>query len=94
MDLIYFKFYLKKKLVNYKKLDLNKKANRFDLISKFISKGDVIQVTNSLINSIYCFNAKNIHKNKSSNFFISNKQTRIFLSSFVSSNHIKVLTNC
>lgn len=95
-DYINLRYYLRKKLVKFFDIGLDEKAPFFSRISSNITKKETINVTSSLLNAInnLCLGTKlsEIKSSDGSKFFITQKQTRVFLSSYISVYHPYTLT--
>jgi hypothetical protein len=96
-EFVSLRYYLKKKIINFYKFELDKKAPSFSKISNTITKRDIIGFAGSLLNTInnLCIGNTVVNSNvvPRTKYFITQKQTRIFLSSYVSANHSHVLTS-
>ena len=96
-DFLNLRYYLRKKLVNFYNLGLDEKAPFFTRISSIITKKEAVNTTSSLLNAIngLCLGNKLAEVNspgESKKLFITQKQTRVFLSSYISVYHSHTLT--
>ena len=89
-----FRYILKKKLKRFYNLELQEKAPFFSRISRAITKKETINIVTSLLNTMnnLCLGNK-LADTKDKVFFLTQKHSRIFLSSYVGVYHNHVLTS-
>lgn len=91
---IYYRYILRKKLKTFYNLGLQEKAPFFSRISRVITKKETISTTNNLLNTLnnLCLGNK-LANITSKRYFITQKQSRMFLSSYVGIYHQHVITS-